>query len=94
MQELLQRIQHLQNPDNDAVATKQYVDVEIRIKHVFGLDVDRLTITASTTADNNDVKGILQALVNATTVPGPNTSIHTRVQLQQLELIQQTLMRN
>ena len=61
----------LTESDNDAVATKQYVDVELGSKpYVFGLDVTGLTITASTnSADNNDVKGILQALVNATTVP-------------------------
>ena len=60
----------LTESDNDAVATKQYVDVELGSKpYVFGLDVTGLTITASTNQQITMMLKEYYRLVNATTVP-------------------------
>lgn len=62
----------LTESDDDAVATKEYVDTEIGAKTlVFGIDVTGLTITTGTGSSiNSDVKDILTSLVDPTTVPG------------------------
>ena len=62
----------LTESDDDAVATKGYVDTEIGAKTlVFGIDVTGLTVSIGTGASiNADVKDILTSLVDPTTVPG------------------------
>lgn len=62
----------LTESDDDAVATKEYVDTELGAKTlVFGLDVTGLTVATGTGASiNGDVKDILTSLVDPTTVPG------------------------
>lgn len=62
---------------DNAVATKGYVDTEIGAKTlVFGLDVTGFTIAINTGAGvNNDVKDVLDSLVDATTVPGNTQAV-------------------
>lgn len=67
----------LTESDNDAVTTKQYVDTEIGAKTlVFGIDVTGLSITINNGAGiNNDVLGILEALVDPVTLPGGTQAV-------------------
>ena len=62
---------------DNAVATKGYVDTEIGAKTlVFGLDVTGFTITINTGAGiNNDVLGVLEALVDPVTLPGGTQAV-------------------
>lgn len=67
----------LTESDNDAVTTKQYVDTEIGAKTlVFGIDVTGLSITINNGAGvNNDVLGILEAMVDPVTLPGGTQAV-------------------
>ena len=67
----------LTESDPDAVTTKQYVDTEIGAKTlVFGIDVTGLSITINNGAGiNNDVLGILEALVDPVTLPGGTQAV-------------------
>ena len=67
----------LTESDNDAVTTKQYVDTEIGAKTlVFGIDVTGMTITINNGAGiNNDVLGVLEALVDPVTLPGGTQAV-------------------